>query len=394
MRYLKMNRNNRFAGFVGLFSTLGVTLGVAALITVLSIMNGFENQIREQMLGQIPHATLKAPTGQSLSDWPARTEYLKSIPSTLDVSPIIATEAVIQFNEGIYPAFLDGIEPAEYPVTAREQRHVLERLQAGAFSIVLDRSYQHQGIWIGDAVRVLIPGQSWLTPLGRLPIQRPFTVVGFLDDRLAEKEQGGFIHIHDARRLLRLPDDAVTDIRMWVQNPLTQITPLRARIAPQDDQWQDWRSANSELFRAVHTEKIMTSTMLALIVAVALFNILSAMVMQVLGKEGDIAILRTLGMPPRQVLSIFMLQGSAHGVLGSLLGTALGLSLSVYINPMLNALNINFYFSAAGQALPVVIQWYQILWVLSGAILASMVATIYPAWYAAHLQPAEALRYE
>lgn len=391
-RYLTAGSRNRFAAFVGLFSTLGVTLGVAALVAILSVMNGFEQQLYQHMLSRLPHATLTQDT-QLISNWQATTAHLKSLPSTLDVSPIIATQAVIQSDAGLEPLYLDGIEPQHYPVERVQQRFLLEQLKPGQFSIILDQSYQRLGLRLGDKVRVILPGRARFTPLGKIPTQRQFTVIGFVEQRFSAHELGAFIHRLDAARLLYQPLDFVNQIRVWVKDPMhvatfTQSQPL------EEGTWQDWRTQNSDLFRAIRTEKIMTTTMLVLIVTVALFNILSAMVMQIFSKESDIAILKTLGMRSSGVLAIFLIQGAAHGVLGSVLGVTTGIFLSLHINSVLGFLGINFYFSSGGQALPIVLNEQQIVMISVVAITASVLATVYPAWFAAKIKPAQALKYE
>ncbi len=394
-RYLAPTAQHRFSRFVNLFSTFGVMLGVAALITVLSVMNGFEQQLHTQILSQIPHARLHHPQNKTLEHWQQATARLKSLTSTLNVSPIITIQAVIQSNRDLHPVVLDGVDPDGYPVAYQIQRGLLRQLRAGDFSIILDQSYQQAGFMIGDQVRVIIPTQSHYTLVGRVPVQRVFRVIGFIDQRLAAYEQGAFIHRQDAARLLRISDDQVTEIRVWLQDPLRDLPALKtAYPATGEQQWSDWRLENRELFRAVHTEKMMTSIMLVLIIAVALFNILSAMIMHILSKKSDIAILRTLGMRPAQILTIFLCQGSAHGICGALLGVGLGSLLATYLNALLQVFQINFYFSVAGQALPILTNNTQIFIIATGAMFASVLAALYPACYAARIQPAEALKYE
>ncbi|MCD8548676.1 MAG: lipoprotein-releasing ABC transporter permease subunit [Aeromonadaceae bacterium] len=397
LRYAGARGEDRFASFVSLFSTFGIAIGVAALIVVSSVMNGFEGQLKGRILGVIPHAVLSDADGR-LSHWQALAETLPKQPHELARAPLIRGEVMAQSPGQLTAISLMGIDPAAFPAADRLAQQLgpelLAKLTPGSFNIIVGSGIARRLTLLpGDPVRLLSGEGSRFTPLGRVPSQRLFTLVGSFEVRADVDEQVALVHLEDARRLLRYGPEQVSGLRLWLDDAFA-VSQIQPDQLPDGLVLHDWRAERGELFRAVAMEKHLMSLMLVLIIMVAAFNILSALVMVVLDKQGEVAILRTMGLETGAVLRIFMVQGAWSGIMGGLFGTLLGCLLAAYLNQALALLGLNLYMAAGGQGLPVVMLPGQIALISLGGLLISFLATLYPAYRAAAIRPAEALRYE
>ena len=397
LRYAGARGDNRFASFISIFSTFGIAIGVMALIVVSSVMNGFEAQLKDRILGVVPHGVVTTSSGQ-LSDWQQYETVVTKLPHVQAAAPFITTEGMVQSPGNLAPIVVQGINPQNYPKEDLLRQTLgdvtLAKLLPGKFNIILGGALaQKLGVMPGDMVRVLVSEGSRFTSMGRVPSQRLFHVVGLFDVGSPVDDQIALMHLDDARRLLRYPEQNVTGWRVWLDDAF-QTEDIAKASLPSSLIFQDWRVERGELFRAVAMEKHIMSLMLVLIILVAAFNILSSLVMVVLDKQGEVAILRTMGMQSKTVMKIFMVQGIWSGVLGGLFGVVGGVLLTNYLNPVLKVLGLNLYMDAGGGGLPVEMQIPQVLLIAVGALLMSFMATLYPAYRAAHIRPAEALRYE
>ena len=398
LRYAGARGSNRFASFVSLFSTFGIAIGVMALILVSSVMNGFEGQLKNRILGVIPHAILTGADDR-LANWEGLPEQLLRWPHVQAVAPLVQSEAMVQTRGELAAVVMQGIDPDNFPAHDLLRRSLknagLDKLQAGQFNVILGAQLARQlDVLPGDQIRIISSEGSRFTPMGRTPSQRLFNVVGTFEVGADVDDQLLFTHIEDARRLLRYPAGTVSGLRLWLDDAFNIDVLPKADSLGKDLVLQDWRRERGELFQAVAMEKHVMSLMLVLIVMVAAFNILSALVMVVLDKQGEVAILRTMGMNRGGILRIFMVQGAWSGFWGAIIGSLLGVLLASYVNPLLDLLHLNLYMAAGGRGLPVIVEPGQIAQITLGALLISFLATLYPASRAVQIRPAEALRYE
>lgn len=398
LRYTKSKRNNKFISFVSLFSTGGITLGVLALITVLSVMNGFENELKVRILGAIPHAIMSNEE-QVIDDWQSRLPALQNMPLVNTVEPVVRSEAIIQSSKSLQGVQLEGIIPELY--VSNEVRNNLtlgqiSDLKAGQYNVIIGQSLAQQlDVTIGDKIRIISARGSRFTPLGRIPSQRNFTVAGLFEVGSDVDKQLVLLHAQDAARLIRIGTEQVTGLRIYF-NDAFNVQDWLPPVLEEGQTLQDWRQTHGELFSAVKMEKNMIWLLLCLIIAVAAFNILSASVMVVNDKNAEVAILKTLGIKGTTLNLIFIIQGAWSGIIGALIGTGLGLLMSFYINEILSFLGLNLLSSASGgtRLLPVLYEPVQIFAIIFGAMLLSLMATLYPAYQAGKVSPIEALRYE
>jgi len=385
-RFSRGAKQQRFASFVSWFSTLGITLGVAALITVISVMNGFEQQLKQRILNLVPHLTLAAE---------------QPIPPQLSAyahAPLVLSEVVLQSTSNLHAAMMQGIDVnAQADAELLRQKMLigdLDALQPGSYKVVIGIGVANAlGVRLGDNIRLLATDRLVYTPLGEMPSQRNFQVAGIFEFAAEVDKQFILVNQQDSARLLRSPLTKVSQQRIYLDDPF-KIETLAASLQKAGVEFQDWRRFYGELFAAVKMEKNMMGMLFCLIIAVAAFNILSSLVMMVGEKRSDVAILQTLGLSRAKVVMVFVTQGAWSGCVGAAVGALSGYALSANINPVMSALGLNFAVNFGGAGLPVVLRSEQILFITTAAMLLSIVATIYPAWQASKIHPAEALRYE
>ncbi|MEL0658437.1 lipoprotein-releasing ABC transporter permease subunit [Psychromonas arctica] len=398
LRYTKSKRNNQFVSFVSLFSTGGIILGVLALITVLSVMNGFEGELKQRILGAIPHAKLTNQS-QMIDNWQQRIDLIPSDPSVVSIEPMINAEAILQSKTGLQGVKIEGIYPEKYGSKTVQDNIIigsLDDLKASEYNIIIgDQLANKLGVRLGDKVRVTSTRGVRYTPLGQVPSQRNFTIAGFFNVGSDVDQYLVLMHAEDAARLIRININQVTDLRFYFTEPFA-VESWQPPALNDNEIIIDWRSTHGELFAAVKMEKNMIWLLLCLIIAVAAFNILSSSVMVVTDKSAEVAILKTLGIQASTINFIFIIQGAFSGIIGALIGTGLGLLLSTYINEVMTFLGLHLLANASGGAriLPVVHEPIQIVSIMFGAMFLSLLATLYPAYRAGKVSPVEALRYE
>lgn len=402
MRYSRSQNRSGFVSFITFFSIAGILLGVAALITVVSVMNGFEGQLKQRILGLVPHVVIESKT-DNLANWQALVNELKQHPNVLNATPYLENEALIQSKsqlrgvlmQGIYPKF----ESAQSSIRENMTVGALSDLQPGKFNIVMGvRLAQELGIRIGDKVRLVLPTKTIFTPMGRVPVQRTFTLVGAFQLGSQVDDKMILIHGKDAAKLLRHKGDGIDKIRLYLDDAFhaQQVSnELQAKAQFSYLEMHTWTKSQGKLFQAVQLEKNMMWLMLSLIIAVAAFNIVSSLVMVVMDKQGEIGILKTLGMQPIQILKIFITQGMVNGLWGTAIGAVLGVVFTLNINSILSVFGVNVLGNGfVMQTLPIDLQFEQVIFIIFSAIIMSFTATLYPAYRASKTQPAEVLRHE
>jgi lipoprotein-releasing system permease protein len=405
LRYTRAKRRNGFISFIALSSALGTALGVAALITVLSVMNGFEAELRERILGMTAHASIGG-LGGSLDDWAQLEPTLKHEPRVLGWAPYIEAQSMLSSDAEVSGAMLRGVlpdyEPRVSEAAARLVEGRLDALRPGGFGIILgDELAKHLKAKLGDKVAVVTP-EVVATPAGVLPRLKRFTVIGLFRVGMYEYDRNlALIHMDDAARLYRM-DRAVSGLRLKLDDALyaRQVARDLGPKLPGRYLVTDWTRAHGNFFRAIQGQKQMMFVILLLIVAVAAFNIVSTLVMTVADKRADIAILRTQGMTPGTVMSAFVILGTLIGLAGTLLGGVGGVVLALNVETVLPAIERLFglkFISADVyylSELPSRLLWSDVYRVTGTAFLLSILATLYPAWQASRVAPAEELRYE
>lgn len=405
LRYTRAKKRTRFISFITLTSIFGITLGVTALITVLSVMNGFEAELRERILGMTSHATLTGLNGQ-LEHWQILDERIQHFPHIEGAAPFITGQVMINADRRVSGTMLNGIDP-RYEGRVSEVAEKMEDgrltdLAPGQYGIILGTELaRFLGVFPGDKITVISP-QINSTPAGIIPRMRRFTVVGIFKVGMYEYDRNmALTHIDDAAALFRM-GDAVSGLRIRLDDLFNApgITRSLADIFGGDYIVSDWTQAHSNFFRAIQTEKRVMFIILLLIVAVAAFNIVSTLVMVVTDKRGDIAILKTQGLTSPAVMGIFMVLGTVIGVIGTLFGTIGGIALALNVQTIVPAIEklFNAHFLPADvyyiSYLPSKLIWSDVYIIAGMAFLLSLLATVYPAWQAAKINPAEVLRYE
>lgn len=389
LRYMRGRASDRFGRFVSWLSTIGITLGVMALVTVLSVMNGFERELQNNILGLMPQAMITSPTG-SINPEKLPASGLK-LEGVTRVAPITTGDVVLQSARSVAVGVMLGIQPQEKDPLSPYLVNVKQTdLEAGKYNVILGEQLAGQlGIKRGDSIRIMVPSASQFTPMGRLPSQRLFTVIGTF---AANSEVDGYqmlVNQQDASRLMRYPLGNITGWRLWLAEPL-KVDVLSQQTLPQGTEWKDWRERKGELFQAVRMEKNMMGLLLSLIIAVAAFNIITSLGLLIMEKQGEVAILQTQGLTRRQIVAVFMVQGASAGIIGTLLGTLLGVLLASQLNNLMPVIGLFL----DGAALPVDINVWQVVTIALSAMIVALLSTLYPSWRAAAVQPAEALRYE
>lgn len=406
LRYIRARRRNQFISFISFSSMAGIALGVTALITVLSVMNGFVTELRERILSMTSHVTV-TNYDERLQDWRRIADSIRGkFPQVVGLSPYISAEGMLTSGQQVNGTLIRGVSPEYEPQVSDVNKNMvsgeLADLQPGAYNIILGKGLARAlGVTVGEKVTLVTP-QALSTPAGILPRLKRFTVSGTFEVGHNDYDTTmSFIHIDDAARLFRMRD-AVSGVRLKLDDLF--VAPLvRQDVAGflGGDYWvSDWTRRHANFFRAVQIEKHMMFLILMLIVMVAAFNIVSTLVMVVTDKQSDIAILRTLGMKPHSVMAIFMVQGTVIGFAGTILGMAGGIALALNVETVVPFIEYLFgvQFMPADvyyiSTFPSELHWGDVVQITTVAFLLSVAATLYPAWSASRTQPAEALRYE
>ena len=405
LRYTRAKRRTQFISFITLTSVLGIALGVTALITVLSVMNGFESELRERILGMTSHATVTGQSGQ-LDNWQELDQRLVDYPHIQGTAPFINGQVMINADRRVSGTMLSGILPENEAkvseVASKMKEGKLTDLVSGEYGIILGLELaNYLGVVVGDKITVISP-QVNSTPAGVVPRMRRFTVIGTFQVGMYEYDRNmALIHLDDAAKLFRL-DSAVSGLRIKLDDLFNapKITHELSQALYNNYYVSDWTVAHSNFFRAIQTEKTVMFIILLLIVAVAAFNIVSTLVMVVTDKRGDIAILKTQGLTSPSVMGIFMVLGAIIGAVGTIIGTVFGVILALNVETIVPAIEKLFHvqFMAADvyyiSELPSKLVWTDVYSIAGMAFFLSLLATIYPAWQAAKVNPAEVLRYE
>ena len=405
LRYTRARRRNHFISFISLTSMAGIALGVAALIVVLSVMNGFQTELRARILGVASHVQISG-AGNRLQDWQSVISIAAQHPRVKATAPFVNAQGMLTAGQAVRGAVVRGVLPADEDRVAEIGRHMrggrLDALRGGEWNIVLGSELARAlGVLRGDKVTLIAP-QGQVTPAGLIPRLRQFTVAGIFEVGMFEYDSGlALIHLEDAQRLYQM-EGAVSGVRLKLDDLFAARSVARelmAQLGP-DAFASDWTRSHANFFRAVEIEKRVMFIILTLIVAVAAFNIVSTLVMLVTDKQADIAILRTLGASPASVMQIFMVQGALIGVIGTLIGVAggvlLGLNVDVVVPALENVLGFKFlskdvYYISD---LPSEVLPRDVATIGLTALALSFLATLYPSWRASRVNPAEALRYE
>ncbi len=405
LRYVRTRRRGFFVSFISWVSMLGVTLGVAALITIVSVMNGFEGELRSRLVALTAHATVEAAR-ERLADWQIPAGVLRSLPGTLGVAPYTDVQAMVGRSGNLLPVLLHGLDPAAERSVADIDSHLvsgsLDSLVGGSRNLVLGRVLAWRlGVDLGDELTVMVPGPDLLAG-GRLPSLRTFRVTGVFEVGLQDHDGTlALVSLADAQELA---GQGAAPQGLRVRYDDVMAAPERAAAGQQalgpEFEVTDWTRQHSAYFRAIRIEKTMMGLILMLVVAVAAFNIVAALVMVVNEKRSDIAILRTLGMAPRGVVGVFLTQGLVIGLIGTLSGTLLGILVASHVTEIVPVLERLFGFHVMDPTvyyiteIPSELRAGQIATISLTAFLLTALATIYPALRGAATEPAEALRYE
>jgi lipoprotein-releasing system permease protein len=401
----KLGRRNGFISFISGVSMLGIALGVAALIIVLSVMNGFQKDVRSRMLAAIAHVQVQGRDGEALPDWRSTMAQAQQHPQVRGAAPFIAAQVLIARGETMRGAVLRGIAPGDEPsvteVVQQLQSTVLHQLTPGSWGLILGAELAAQlGVQPGDKLTLMAPSGQ-VTPAGVVPRLKQVTLIGtFTSGHFEYDSSLAMLHLDDAAKLFRLSGPNGIQLRLSDLNQAREVgAQLQQQLGP-EVQVRDWTTTNRTWYEAVQLEKRMLFIILTLIVAVAAFNLVSTLVMTVTDKQADIAILRTLGASPASIMGIFTVQGALSGVLGTLAGTGLGLVVAFNIGTIVPAIErlLNTRFLPGSiyliSTMPSDPQWSDIVPITAISLVLALLATLYPSWRASRVQPARALRYE
>ncbi|MCW2312177.1 lipoprotein-releasing ABC transporter permease subunit [Rhodoferax antarcticus] len=401
----RATRRNGFISFISGVSMLGIALGVAALIIVLSVMNGFQKEVRDRMLGVVSHIEIFAPNGEALPDVARTLAQVRANPEVIGAAPFIATQALLARGEDMKGTMIRGIDPALEPevtdLAVALKGSALARLVPGEFGLVLGGELARSlGVSQGDKVTLVAPSGQ-VTPAGVVPRLKQMTVVGTFDSGHYEYDSTlALMHIEDAQRIFRLEGPSGVRVRLKDLHEAPRVAAELAGSLTDHVLIRDWTRQNRTWFAAVQLEKRMMFIILTLIVAVAAFNLVSTLVMTVTDKRADIAILRTLGASPASIMGIFVVQGAMVGVIGTLAGLALGLAVAFNIDVIVPAIEQLLHTTFLPRdvylisSMPSEPQQADILPIAIISLVLAFLATLYPSWRASRVNPAEALRYE
>ncbi|MEP7297304.1 MAG: lipoprotein-releasing ABC transporter permease subunit [Burkholderiales bacterium] len=405
----RTGRKNGFISFISGVSMLGIALGVAALIIVLSVMNGFRKEVQDRMLSVIAHVEVLAADGNALPDWRDTLAKVRAVPDAgaqvIGAAPFVASQALMARGDDMRGVIVRGISPNDEAtvteIAAKLKDTVLARLVPGNWGVVLGIELARSlGVREGDKVTLLLPGGQ-VTPAGVVPRMRQLTVVGTFDAGHYEYDSTlALVHLDDAAKLFRVEGPTGVQLKLQNVNDARQVGSALQTALGSPYNVRDWTRTNANWFSAVELEKRLMFIILTLIVAVAAFNLVSTLVMTVTDKQADIAILRTLGASPRSVMGIFMVQGALSGIIGTLAGVVFGLLIAFNVGALVGmieaALRVSFLPASVYliNRMPSDPQSGDIVPIVVISLLLSFVATLYPSWRASRVQPAEALRYE
>ena len=408
LRYTRAKRKNHFISFISLTSMIGIALGVAALIVVLSVMNGFQAELRTRILGVASHLEITGANNQ-LGDWPALAAQVKKTqPEVIASAPYVMAQGMLSYGQAVQGALVRGVLPAEEDKVADLGKNMkagsLSDLRAGEFGVVLGADLaQLLGVSIGEKVVLMAP-QGQFTPTGVVPRIKQFKVVGLFQIGMYEYDAGlALIHMDDAAKLYRMGNN-VSGLRLKL-NDLFDAPEMSNKLAqnlnPSGAYYvTDWTQQHANFFKAVQLEKKVMFIILTLIVAVAAFNIVSTLVMAVTDKRADIAIMRTFGASPRSIMGIFIVQGALIGIIGTLIGTVVGVIIALNIDSIIPFIEHLFKVQFLAKDvyyisdLPSKLDWNDVMTIVFMSFILSLLATLYPSYKASTLNPAEALRYE
>ena len=405
LRYTRAKRRNHFISFISLTSMIGIALGVTALITVISVMNGFERELRERILGVASHATISG-FDRALEDWESLAGTAAAHPEVVGVAPFVESQGMLTHAGQVRGVLIRGVSPSREPAVSEIGRYLvegeLESLAPGRFNVLIGRDLARRlDADVGTRVTLVAP-QARITPAGVLPRMRRFTVSGLFEAGHAQYDTSlAVVHVGDAQRVFRL-GRGVSGLRLKLADMFAapRVSRELARSFGGRYWLRDWTQYHANFFRALKIERTVMFVILTLIVAVAAFNLVSTLVMVVTDKESDIAILRTLGAGQSSILAIFVVQGTLIGIAGTIAGVAGGVALATHVETLVPAIESLFdvrflspdiyYISAV----PSEMRWRDVAAVGSVAFVMCVLATIYPAWKASRVQPVEALRHE
>ncbi|MEN9945959.1 MAG: hypothetical protein RLZZ293_345 [Pseudomonadota bacterium] len=405
LRYLRAKQKNSFVSFISLVSIIGIALGVAALITVLSVMNGFQREIRNKIIGVSAHMQITSATNV-ISNWQQLGQLVLKNSNVLAYAPYIDGQGLISYDGSVGGALIRGVQ-ANYESQVDQITHTIIKgsfssLNNSNFNAVIGKDMARQlGVDLGDKITIITP-DGQITPAGMVPRLKQFTISGIFDSHMYEYDSSLiFIGLNQAQILFQTPQ-SVTGLRLKVNNVM-QTQEIKQQLyatLPNEFIIQDWIDQHANYFAAVAMEKKMMFVILTLIVAVAAFNLVSTLVMTVNDKKSDIAILQTMGASPTSIMKIFMLQGGISGIIGTVSGTILGVILSFSIGDIVHGIEVLTHTKLISGAvylidyLPSQVEFSDVFTIFSVSILLSIIATIYPSLAAAKINPAEALRYE
>jgi lipoprotein-releasing system permease protein len=407
LRYTRAKRKNHFISFISLTSMVGIALGVAALIIVLSVMNGFQAELRNRILGVASHIEITENNNQ-LSQWPALASQVEAQANVQASAPYVMAQGMLSYGQAVQGALVRGVLPSEEDKVADLGKNMkagqLTDLHAGEYNIILGADLAYAlGVSIGDKVVLMAP-QGQFTPTGVVPRIKQFKVVGLFQIGMYEYDAGlALIHIDDAAKLYRM-GDKVSGLRLKIHdlfNAPAMSAKLGDTLMPLGGYYiTDWTQQHANFFKAIQLEKRVMFIILTLIVAVAAFNIVSTLVMAVTDKRADIAIMRTLGASPRSIMQIFIIQGALIGIIGTFFGAILGIMIALNIDIIVpfieNLFQVQFlakdvYYISE---LPSKLEWNDAITIVITSVVLSLLATLYPSYKASKINPAEALRYE